>query len=250
MSENVGLLVYGYWRSYCKMLSVQSYKDVVHLCVSFYCTWFKILKWNTIHYTNNILTLNDNNKCVKRLDGSNEHAYILANIDPVKDGIHCWRIKTVHKEAEWIAYGVSPMKEFENESPDDPSMFGIAYNHCWFGDNDPSEEFIKCNGSNLMVFCFELNCEIDLLLDVDNGILRLGMVTDRSYRDKCVNMEEICKDTNKQIFKDEAILWGLPTNDKCKGWVPHCNILSDGAELRIAEIDIQIYGIKDKNIFM
>ena len=52
----------------------------------------KILKFSTEFITPNELQLSDDNRCVKKINTS-DHTYVLADIDPVTTGIHCWRIK-------------------------------------------------------------------------------------------------------------------------------------------------------------
>lgn len=52
----------------------------------------QILQFSTEFISQSGLQLSDNNKCVKRINESG-HTYVLADIEAVTTGVHCWRIK-------------------------------------------------------------------------------------------------------------------------------------------------------------
>ena len=91
--------------------------------------------------------------------------------------------------------------------------------------------------------------EIDLLLDCDNGILRVGIVGKKRLIKDNENIEEYIKDANKSILENEARLWNLQIGDECKGWVPHIALWSDGAQCRVAKIDPTLFGVEIEDCF-
>ena len=77
---------------------------------------------------------------------------------------------------------------------------------------------------------FEFQCgEVDMLLDVDQGILKFCVVGQ---------------------LKDEleAIMHDLP-RDTNTGWVPHFNTFCEGTKLRIARIPIELYGQPNNDLW-
>ena len=95
----------------------------------------------------------------------------------------------------------------------------------------------------------QLQCEIDLLLDCDNGILRVGIVGNKRIIQDDEDIEECIKDKDKALLENEARLWDLQVVDECKGWVPHIALWSDGAQCRIAKIDPSLFGVKIEDCF-
>ena len=67
---------------------------IMHIVLSYFHLFHEILKFSTEYKSSDGLQLSDDNQCVKR-KGSG-HKYILADIEAVTKGIHCWRIQVNH----------------------------------------------------------------------------------------------------------------------------------------------------------
>ena len=94
------LLVYGYVHE--PILNVlQIPTEIIEICLKFYMEIYKILQFSDnkeLHYiSNDGLLLTDNRTCVKRVFDEtstfHECRYVLADIEPVTNGIHCWRVQ-------------------------------------------------------------------------------------------------------------------------------------------------------------
>lgn len=86
----------------------------------------------------------------------------------------------------------------------------------------PEDSIPSTNKINTEHFAEE-NCEIDILLDLDESQLQICLVGD--------------------ISKDKEFkLWGFEDENKL-GWVPHFNLCDEGTALRLAEIPISWYGL-------
>ena len=87
------LLVTGYIREYCNNHELNIPGEVTRL----FFTWFhfrvEILKWSTKYIATEDIVLSDNNLLVTKPGENYRPSYILADTEPVFDGIHCWRIK-------------------------------------------------------------------------------------------------------------------------------------------------------------
>lgn len=159
-------------------------------------------------------------------------------------GKHCWRLHIFNPNHGEIHYGVTqyePLPTIHNPAPNtfrskiQKSMsmhhnlenspqsstcyteWGVSYEQFYY----PRDSiFPVCNNADdidLNVFKLQI-CQIDIFLDIDNGILRIGVVND-DYKDKSY----------------QAIIWNLPANSY--GWQPW--IWYENAfdlELRVAKI--------------
>ena len=90
--EKEKLLIVGYMRQ----INITNIPlDIINLFILFYHATYKILQFSKIYCTQKAYVFSDDNKCVTRSRTSGGMAYIVADIEPVKDGIHCWRIKVI-----------------------------------------------------------------------------------------------------------------------------------------------------------
>ena len=117
-------------------------------------------------------------------------------------------------------WGVSQKKKFDKYSYMDSTVRGVApANGCWYGNshNNPTTTQFKAK-----------ECEVDMLLNVDQGKLDLCVVGQN--------------DENHTIT-----LWDLPIGQH--GWVPHFNIFTSKIQIRIAQIEPSLFGKEQKGIF-
>ena len=63
----------------------------------FYHEGIEVMKFSATFRTNGIYQLSDDDKCAKVISTGWNAGFILADADPVKSGIHCWRIKVKHQ---------------------------------------------------------------------------------------------------------------------------------------------------------
>merc|ERR1712154_651844 len=105
-------------------------------------------------------------------------------------------------------------------------VWGVSCNGCWYPSLDVTHSKIGTT------HFYRPNLEVDILLNLENGELRICVVGMLS-EDK------------------EAILYGINQRDNANGWLPHLNIFNNGdgdrydtggSEVRIAEIDPKFYG--------
>lgn len=94
------LLISGYLRTESNKLNIIIPQELTTLFYKCYHLLFEIVKFSTIYLTEDAFILSDDNKCCKRIDGA--HAYILADCNPVFEGIHCWRVQVINPEKDWI----------------------------------------------------------------------------------------------------------------------------------------------------
>ena len=67
---------------------------IMHIVLSYFYLFHEILKFSTEYKSSDGLQLSDDNRCVKATKSNHKH--ILADIEPVTKGIHCWRIQVNH----------------------------------------------------------------------------------------------------------------------------------------------------------
>eukprot|EP01084_Bolivina_argentea_P239197 402050_1 len=196
-------LVHGYIRKYQKDIHFNIPNDIIEMIALFYVPIFELLQFvkiSTISDEDNNLTLEDNRFLVK------SHAYrwnlfVLADIEPIMDGIHCFRVYNKHKTSTGRCYLMWMVSQCKNKyirySYDDKSCYGISYQE-WFSRGHPEK---KNNGIVLGIGNLGLRkseIEVDMLLDLEKEELR------------------ICVVGNKE---KEAEIWPVP---KCrKGYKPH-----------------------------
>ena len=117
-------------------------------------------------------------------------------------------------------WGVSAKKIFEGFSYNDSTVRGVApANGCWYGNshNNPTTKHFHVK-----------KCEVDMLLNVDEGKLDLCVVGQN--------------DENHTVK-----FWDLPIGQH--GWLPHFNIYQDQIQIRIAQIPPSLFGKVKKDIF-
>ena len=85
------LLVFGYIRCDIDIDDDEIPMDIINLCMLFYHLNFEILSFSTEFCGQDIYQFTQNNQCVTVLESG--HNFILADVEPVTQGIHCWRIQ-------------------------------------------------------------------------------------------------------------------------------------------------------------
>eukprot|EP01084_Bolivina_argentea_P095846 172308_1 len=219
------IILYWFRTAVQKRISIE---DIIQLVFP-YCKVLEILQWSTEFKSKLHLELSNNNQCVKYVGQQNDHRFIVADIEPVCSGIHCWRIKATIPDAShpWFVWGISDKRMFANESYMD--MFGVAYDNQWFPNNRSNFNFKTNRGidDHDLSGLKKTNIEVDILLNIDKSELCICAVGDRN--------------------KTEAKMWDLPVYKQ--GWVPHIVFYVNKSEAKIASIAVDWYGIKKDNIF-
>eukprot|EP01083_Nonionella_stella_P154286 496950_1 len=205
-------LISGYLRRYVEDIP----QEIIRSCFSWYHIPIVVLQFSDEYKTcmENELILLDDRKYVKR--NWTGYGSILCDTQPVQKGVHCWRIKVTNNVHHFLLFGVSIVKKYPRCFSEDDTIWGIMTRNKWFPLKDEKK---RTNEISLDHFNANANCEVDMLLNCDEGTLSFCIVGN--------------DDKNK-----EARLWGMP---KLK-WVPHFNIPGQ-AGLQIAQIPTQWYGI-------
>ena len=223
-AQEAEYIVHGYIRR--MMTDIPN--DIIKICLSFYLLDYQILKWSQEYKTNDEgLILLDNDKCVKRTDyvaNDRLHRWMMPDIEPVDNGIHCWRVKILNPTSNYLFFGISQKKMyFTHGTADkyDASIYGIAggnYYKKW----RPSKS--KSNQINLGHFRLT-DGEIDIYLNI----------TELELKFKVVGLDD------NGTEEREAKIFGLPTGES---WIPYLMMhsIADNAAFRIAEIPMEFYG--------
>lgn len=111
------MLVYGYVKRESKDFA-EIPLDIINICLLFYMELFEILTFSTEFISDDGIELMDNNKCVMRCDdrGMIWHTYAMADIEPVSEGVHCWRIKVQNPIKDWIMIGIGHKRCYDDFS--------------------------------------------------------------------------------------------------------------------------------------
>ena len=87
------LLVFGFIRFDDAVSNKEIPTDIMNLCTDFYHLVFEILSFSDKFCSDEAFTFSDDNRCVTAVcDG---HKWVLADIEPVTEGTHCWRIQVL-----------------------------------------------------------------------------------------------------------------------------------------------------------
>ena len=200
------------------------YNDIIYLITEFSSAIYCVLKWSRkyICRLNEELFLNDNDRLIIRKRVlERTYRWAMPNIEPVIDGIHCWRIKTLNPKKGWIAYCVSKREKFKSgtlKAYGHSSVHGIAYNKCWYSNGSDAIHNNVC-----LDLCQKGPFELDILLNLEKNILKFCIVG------------QIKKQT---IFKN------MPRYKE--GYIPHFNFgfSAQKIALRIVEIPSQWFGFE------
>ena len=87
------LLVQGFIRIYSQEFSINIPPEIHQLFFLWFHITAQILTWNAEYRSMNTIQLSEDKVLAKRNPVSFQPSYILADIEPVFDGIHCWRIQ-------------------------------------------------------------------------------------------------------------------------------------------------------------
>ena len=127
-------------------------------------------------------------------------------------------LQLINPLQEWFVIGVSSKTMFGQYSFTDDTVYGISTMSQFYCSSGAKFNDIITN------HFARSQCEIDILLDVDKGLLNICIVG-------------MCDD------KHEAKFYSLPLNTK-HGWVPHFNFgtRAKDTQIRFASVPIEWYG--------
>eukprot|EP01084_Bolivina_argentea_P003180 5938_1 len=224
------LLVFGYIRSHEKAKDVTIPEDIANLCFQFFHLLAEILIFSHEHISATGIKLSmDKTEVTKK---SSSHKYVLTTLDPVFEGVHCWRCLTFNPQLAWIMWAVSQKRIFSDFSYD--HAWGISYDNQWF----PWNRELRNNGvENNKINLHHFKCvksEVDMLFDVDKRVLKICKVGN-------------C--TDKKIAVISKIKY--PDDDQ-HGFVPHVNLgtsLDSAIKMQMAKIPVEWFGQHIDDIF-
>eukprot|EP01084_Bolivina_argentea_P125637 222576_1 len=234
-SKETAKLISEHWcRTILNRITI-SMTDIISIITLFCYRDPKILQWSTIFKSpNGYLKLIDDRKCVQRNDTERYlYEWIMPDIDPVLNGIHCWRVHVSNPAQSWILFSVSPKKMYASDHYCGPS----THEDVWGIGKYPGNIYPKKNnkdkkhndGNRSIFYSIIKPFDVDILLDVDHGELHICLVGKKEHE-----------------FK----LWNMPLNTK-HGWIPHISTegCSEMTMLRLAVIDIDLYGESALDLF-
>jgi len=174
------------------------------------------------------LQLSADNHCItKTRDEADPRctcAWTIGDIEPVKTGIHCWRVLINNPTQEYLKIGVSAKRMFSDSNLNHASVWGIARHHRKQQNYYKPMRNPHHNHIDLAHF-MQTQCAVDILLDADTGTLNMAVV-------------------GMADDEHEAKMWNLPTGRKCTGWVPHFIIGTRATDtsLQLLSMDARWYG--------
>ena len=230
---------------------------ILTLSYNYYHFETELQKFSKIYKSGDGWRFYDGNTCIKRkkvatmlsddhddIDTDREedtyqnYKWILLDISPIINDIHCWRIYIRNPNKGLIVIGVCKQRMFKTDKGHSTLVYGIgSAENQWYPDTNNN---IKHNDIDLTQFN-QKECQIDMKLNSITGQLSFCMV------DNCDNRKINSK--QKQNHQ-EAIIKGLPL-DNYAGWVPYYNSYDNsvGCQLKTALCPISWYGRYKDAIF-
>eukprot|EP01084_Bolivina_argentea_P203110 346934_1 len=235
--EQSECLIFGYVKNECIKHRITIPRELIELIVLWFHQKYSILQFDK-RYSSDIcigqiaFMFEEDRKLLTKLNIG--HSYVLADIEPLFEGVHCFRTKTTVVNMGWVSWGVSEREHIGNDSWSSDKTWNVAYNH-W--SNGCYSNGSKCNEETIDTTYLQYNGLhiVDILLDCDNGKLNMQLMNPKcpqqKYEEiKCWNMP--CKENNYN------------NNINFKGYVPHFNVSGNGITMRLAKIPIEWYGIQ------
>ena len=227
-------IVWQYWFRVVMENNTIKIEDLTRIIIEYYNIG-RVLKWREKLKSRPGFKFIDDDRCVKRFvefgDTDDDAKWIFPDIEPVNEGIHCWRVNVNFAregaEGGWVLYAVAPP---DPNMPDNgwaqSNPWGVAYSN-YYVPTDKIQNWEKCVFEHL----YQKHLEVDILLDLEEGTVKIGIVGK-------------IDDEHEYRFK------GIEKTNEFGGWAPHFNSYysshsgpcSDEVELRIAEIPPELYG--------
>eukprot|EP01084_Bolivina_argentea_P211043 359061_1 len=217
--EQAKLCVYGYVRTKEKTILRNKYipDSIKTLLFKFCYDGYQLLKFSN-EYQSGCFNLSNNNTIAIHNNNDTKHKYILCDIEPVIKGIHCWRvfIKCPNGTStnSCVMWAISEIYKYCDRSFESGKQV-------WGG---ISTGYIIENGKFTFNDKWRYNVkdkyQIDMLLNCDNGNLKIGIVNDNTFKTMEINT--------------------LPKNYKY-GFVPHFNNYLRNAQIRCVKIPHQFF---------
>ena len=268
------LLVDGYIRKYSKYSDIVIPNQIFTISYDYYHFDCELLKFSKIYKSGDGWRFFDGNTSIKRRkvataldlehdnytdhDDDDDNRYreiyqnykwILLDIQPIINDIHCWRIHIRNPNKGLIVIGVCKQKMFKSDIEHKEKVYGIGCaDNKWYpssqlqqsnhinneNKNKNRNQIINVKHNKIDLTQFnEKECQIDMKLDSTKGELSFCMVH---------NGDDDENDNNNNNNK-EAKIKGLPL-DNYAGWVPYFNAFDNsvGCQLKIAVCPISWYG--------
>ena len=231
------LLIWGYIRklekeeSFTNIIPISIYELIHELYPK---SW--LLRFSDKYKSKKDLILSDNNTKVKT-KGNWTQRFILCDVEPIHEGIHCWRISIYNpSHTDQIFWGISKPSMFGMTNPD-TSHSTHDFKSVW---GQISNGWPRMDGKADRNDGFKIKrqtidrYQIDMIFDCDNGTLNMGVV--------------IPNGKNQDLYVD-----GYKISNKLsqipkitEGYVPHFIIYALNTELRVAKIEQSMFMKHDK----
>ena len=109
--------VYGYIRQQTEAMSLEIPIDIMNICLSFYFETFEMLQFDAKYKSETGIILTDDRKCAKReWIGRDWYRYVMADIEPVREGIHCWRVNVKNPKKGWMMFAIGHKQKYKDAS--------------------------------------------------------------------------------------------------------------------------------------
>ena len=90
--KTANILVNGYIRNECKKLDISMPDSLLELVFLWFCQKYQILKFSKTHRSEpGFYAFSKNSTMIRKKKGG--HSYILADIQPLFEGVHCFRVE-------------------------------------------------------------------------------------------------------------------------------------------------------------
>ena len=222
-------LVYGYIRTIQQLFPYQHTSfyiiptSINKICCLFYSELMLPITWNTKYYTNDKLSIKDDNKLVCH-DSKSGYAYISANIKPIVSGIHCFRVVSYSKSRNTIFFS------FMRFSKDNEYKYHSFYSAQLYGTT--THGFTVYNGGNdgKGLHNPAVEYQLDMMINCEEKEIRIGFVK-QHWKDKEGDQRRPWMDRLEIVHKN------IPNWE----WVPHFNLYDANSMMRIIQINPTLY---------
>ena len=69
--------------------------DIINVIFEFYFETFMVLKFSSTFMAGQGLQLSEDDLSVTRIPPAWDRKYVLVDIDPIHNGVHCWRVQVI-----------------------------------------------------------------------------------------------------------------------------------------------------------
>eukprot|EP01084_Bolivina_argentea_P259936 438818_1 len=203
--------------------------EIIQMCFSFYHIKCEILQFSVTHKSKRGIMLDLNNTRATLSDVP-PYQWILCDIEPVTDGIHCFRFQIHNPSKKRMSFGMGMLRMYEDAplSQQGKDVYAIGYQMYY-----PIHEILYSKETYPYPKMRKIvDFHLDMLFDADKGEIRYAMLE------------------NIDGAEQKTRIWGIPMN-KIKGLVPHITFdrRIQNTSLRVAKIPVDWFHKTIDNMF-